>query len=178
MKFGGIRSSSRERLRVRIDHEELILRNPALGACAFWHLSRKYAEGSAGSSPTLPHFVLAAGLLFHRSTVEKLRRMQFDSGILRAVVERPEIIAGLQGRIEQCAPPALLALHVGAATGIFCREGGDGFPSFRALGHDLPKPVRDGDAIVMDTFGAARRLGAWFAMDDLLSLTRQLSVEF
>jgi len=163
---------------MRVNHEELILRNPALGACAFWHFSRKYADSKAGAAPSLPYFLLAAGMLFHRSTVDKIRRMQFESGVLKAVSERPEIIAGLQGRVEQYHPAGLLALHVGAAAGILSREGGDGFPIFRAQGNDLPKDIRDGTAAVVDIFSAARRLGAWFAMDELPSLAHQLSVEF
>src|SRR6266404_6878809 len=86
---------------MRVDHEEILLRNPALGACAFWHLSRAFSEYGFGRAPELPYFVLAAGMIFHRGTVDKIHRMQFDSGILKAVSERPDIVTGLQRRMQE-----------------------------------------------------------------------------
>jgi len=162
---------------MRPDHEEQILRNPALGACAFWHLSRKYAEYNHGMAPSLPLFIIAAGMLFHNSTVEKVRRMQFDSGILKAVSERPDIIAGLQYRTEQYYPAALKSLQVGTAAGILIRDGGEGFPVFRAYGNDLPKPIREVAIGVQDIFNAAKRLGAWFAAENIKNVCSQLRIE-
>jgi hypothetical protein len=143
-----------------------------------FNLSRKYSEYASGAAPSLPLFLIAAGMLYHQSTVEKLRRMQFDSGILKAVSERPDVIAGLQGRIEQYQLAAFKALQVGSAVRILQRDGGEGFPTFRASGTELPKPVRDGEASVHDIFNSAKRLGAWFAMDSIEILRRQLNIEF
>lgn len=163
---------------MRADHEEVLLRNPALGACAFWHLSRMFSEYGSGRAPELPYFLIAAGMIFHLGTLEKVRRMQFDSGILKAVSDRPDIVAGLQGRIEEYSLLALKALQVGTAAGILQREGGQGFPSFRATGADLPKPIRDGEASVPDIFSCAKRLGAWFAAEKITLLQKQLNIEF
>jgi hypothetical protein len=104
--------------------------------------------------------------------------MQFDSGILKAVYDRPDIVAGLQARVENYSLLALEALQVGSAAGILQREGGEGFPSFRASGTDLPKPIRYGEASVPDIFNCAKRLGAWFATEKINLLQKQLNVEF
>lgn len=164
---------------MKIDHEELLARNPALVASAFWHLAHRHAGSAKGEPPTLPVFIVSTALLLHRATVNKIHAMNFDSGMLKAVVERPDLLAGLQGRVEAHADTALRALQVGVASGLLNREGGEGFPRFRATsGNDLPQPIRDLDAPVSHVLGAAKRLGTWFAMDGFEAVQRQLNVEF
>ena len=163
---------------MKADHEELVLRNPALGACAFWHFSRMYSDYSSGRAPELPCFFIAAGMIFHGRTVDKTFRMNFDSGVLKAVSERPEIVAGLQGRMEDYAQVTLLSLQVASDSGILRREGSDGFPVFRAMGIDLPKPVRLAERSVSDIFSCAKRLGAWFAAEPIENIGKHLMIEF
>lgn len=172
MKSGGI-------LPMQSNHEELIIRNPALGACIFWYLARRYAESAHGTAPFLPLFLLSSGMLYHRATTEKIYRMQFDSGLLKAIVERPDLLAGLQARVERNANATFRALQVGVAARLLQREGGDGFPTFRALGgEDLPVALREQRSPVPILVGTAKRLGAWFAAEPFDTLRRQLNVEF
>src|SRR4051794_35723742 len=96
---GGTRSFPKEAF-VRDDHEELLIRNPALLARCFWYLARWYAETADGRAPNLPMFFTGAGLLLHRDTVEKIYRMNFDSRFLKVVAERPDLLGGLQSRVE------------------------------------------------------------------------------
>jgi hypothetical protein len=164
---------------MKIDHEELLARNPALMASAFWHVAHRHAEKAKGAPPILPVFVASAAMLLHRATVNKIHAMQFDSGMLKAVVERPDLLAGIQGRIEAHADTALKALQVGVASGLLIREGGEGFPRFRAMsGNDLPSAIRDLDPPVSHILSAAKRLGTWFAMDSFEGVRRQLNIEF
>ncbi|ASP80484.1 three component ABC system middle component [Sinorhizobium meliloti] len=164
---------------MKADHEELLVRNPALLARIFWHLARKYSDTAAGEAPALPVFILSAGLLFHRETVEKIHRMNFESQFLKVVVDRPDLIGGLQSRIESSARPALLALQLGVAAGLLQRDGGGGFPTFRALGAaDLPPALRDNDSPLGAMILAGKRLGAWFALEPFETVKRQLTVEF
>ncbi len=164
---------------MKIDHEELLARNPALMASAFWHVAHCHAAKAKGAAPILPVFVVSAAMLLHRATVNKIHAMQFDSGMLKAVVERPDLLAGLQGRIEARAEAALKALQVGVASGVLIREGGEGFPRFRAMdGSDLPLAIRDLDPPVSHVLSAAKRLGIWFAMDGFEAVQRQLNIEF
>lgn len=163
---------------MREDHEELILRNPGFAACALWHLSRSYADGADGRSPTLAHMALGTAMLFHGATVEKISGMRFESGLLKAVSDMPELVAGVQPRLEAALHVCLIALQVGVAAQMLCREGGTGLPTFRALGTNLPKQVRTYDAVAGRTNLAARRLGAWFAAEDLATVRGRMGVKF
>lgn len=164
---------------MKIDHEELLARNPALIASAFWYIARWHAEKAHGAAPALPVFIIGAAMLFHRATVEKIHLMKFDSGMLKAVVERPDLLAGLQGRVEGHTDAALKALQVGVASGLLAREGGEGFPRFRAMGgSDLPLPIRELDPPVSRVLSAAKRLGTWFGADGFETIQRQLNIEF
>jgi hypothetical protein len=162
---------------VRDDHEELLARNPALLSRCFWHLARKYGETADGRAPHLPIFPVSAGLLFHRDTVDKIHRMNFDSRFLKVVAERPDLLGGLQSPVEGAFSASLNALQLGVAAGLFQRDGGKGFPTFRALGGaDLPIALRDASA--GEIIAAARRLGAWFALEPFKVIQRQLVIEF
>jgi hypothetical protein len=161
---------------MREDHEEVVLRNPAYGAAAFWHLARSFSDHAEGRAPMLAHFLLAEGMLFHHRTVQKIRGMNLDSGLLKAISEVPDIVAGLQGRVEDALAEALRALQVGTAAGILLREHGGGLPTFRAIGNDLPRQIRRADGRLDETFAAAKRLGAWYAMEGLPALLHRLGV--
>lgn len=161
---------------MREDHEEVVLRNPAYGAAAFWHLARSFSDQAEGRTPMLAHFLLAQGMLFHHRTVQKIRSMNLDSGLLKAISEVPDIVAGLQGRVEDAMAEALRALQVGTAAGILLREHCGGLPTFRAVGNDLPKQIRRADGRLDETFAAAKRLGTWYAMEGLPTLLHRLGV--
>ncbi|MFC3443912.1 three component ABC system middle component [Sphingobium rhizovicinum] len=158
---------------MREDHEELVLRNPAFVSCALWYFARTFSDSREGRSPTLAHMVLATAMLLHERTVEKIARMQFESGLLKAVVEEPELFAGLQRRVEAALPVCLTALQVGVSTQLLMRDGDSGLPAFRAGGAALPIPIRQNNS----TNSAARRLGAWIAADDLPILQARLGVK-
>lgn len=163
---------------MKLDHEDIILRNPALGARAFWHFSNAYSVRGNGNPPELPLFLLTSGILYHRSSVQKIKGMNFDSGLLKAVSDRPDIIAGLQYRMESYARDSFAALQVGTSAGLLLREGGTDFPAFRAQGLNLPTALRDAEGHVNEIFLAAKRLGAWFANESLEAIRYRLRVEF
>lgn len=164
---------------MRDDHEELLARNPALLARLYWHLARKYGEISDGASPALPIFLVSTGLLFHHETVEKIHGMNFDSRFLKVLVERPDLIGGLQARVEAALPAALRGLQLGVSSGLLQRDGGEGFPTFRAIGGtELPAALREANSPLGPMIAAAKRLGAWFAAEPFEIIQRQLTIEF
>jgi len=162
---------------MRGDHEEILARNPVLLARCFWHLSHKFGESAEGRAPSLPLFVIGTAVLLHGESVAKIQRMQFDSSLLKVVAERPDLLAGLQGRLEAALKPTLSGLQLAVGADLLKREGGDSFPTFRAVGADLPVPLRDPPRYG-DMVNAAKRLGAWFAMEPMVVIQRQLVVEF
>ncbi|BCH62665.1 hypothetical protein RvVAT039_pl11910 (plasmid) [Agrobacterium vitis] len=163
---------------MRANHEELILRNPVLGACLFWQFARTFAESRDDDYPTLPLFFIVAAMLFHKPTVEKAYRMNFESGILKAISDRPDIIAGLQSRMEDYSKSTLLTLQVAASAKLLSRVASDGMPSFRAIGNELPRELRRPESPVTEMLAASKRLGAWFASESSLAVQRHLRVEF
>ena len=162
---------------MKADHEELLARNPVLLARCFWHLSLRFGASADGRAPSLPLFVIAAAILFHAESVGKIHRMNFDSGLLKVITERPDLLAGLQRRLEAALSSTLKALQLAVGAGLMTREGGDGLPSFRAIGTNLPVPLRD-LPFHGEMTSAAKRLGAWFAAESLAVIQRQLAVEF
>jgi len=117
-------------------------------------------------------------MLFHGPTIEKIHAMRFDSGLVKAVSEQPDVIAGLQSRLENNAKTALKALQVGCAARIIEKEGGYGFPAFRAQGPDLPPKIRHAEGNVPRMINSAKRLGQWFAQEQFHNLKQQLRIEF
>jgi hypothetical protein len=156
----------------------MLAHNPVLLARCFWYFARKHGDAGEGRAPPLPAFIIAAGMLFHADTIAKIHAMNFDSRLLKVVAERPDLLAGLQGRVEGAFRPTIKALQVGVSSDLLVREGGDGFPTFRAAGGgDLPFALRDTSGRG-DMINAARRLGAWFADEPLAVIQRQLAIEF
>jgi hypothetical protein len=162
---------------MRGDHEEVLARNPVLLARCFWHLSHRFGGAADGRAPSLPVFVIAAAVLLHAESVDKIHRMNFDSGLLKVITERPDLVAGLQRRLEAAMQPTLKALQLAVGAGLLEREGGAGLPTFRAVGTNLPPSLRDLPHQGEMT-NAAKRLGAWFASEPLSVIQRQLAVEF
>lgn len=161
---------------MRSNHEELILRNPAFAACALWHVARNYADNRSEKprSPSIAHLTLSTAMLFHEATVTKIYRMNLESGLLKAVVEQPELVAGLQRRLERSLPICLSALQLAVSSDIMTRANGSGLPVFSAIGSTLPTAIRQRNP----TNSAAKRLGVWLAMENLEVVTARLGVKF
>ena len=163
---------------MQVDFEERVLRNPALGAVLVAEFAESFAEHAVeGSAPTLPHVLVGLPMLFHEPTVQRIHRMRFESGLARALAEQPLISLGLQQRVTRMKSNSLEALAVGCAAGLLEREGGHGFPAFRATRKRLPA-----FDVTNPTVGpmakAGRRLGAWFAAIPFANACRLLRVEF
>ncbi|WP_245337159.1 three component ABC system middle component [Sphingomonas sp. PvP018] len=160
---------------MRPDHEETVLRNPALVARALWHVANSYTRVKADQPPLLHHLALAGGMLLNRSTADRIGRMKFDSGMLKAIADRPEMVAGLQARVEEHLPYVLRAVQLGASTRLLVMEPG---LRCRALGADLPREIRAMNGEARLVLAAGKRLGAWFAVDDLPVVAGRLGVAF
>lgn len=161
---------------MRRNHEEVVLRNPAFAACALWHVARSFADKRSGTprSPSLAHLSLSTAMLFHEATVTKIHRMNLESGLLKAIIEQPELVAGLQRRLERSFPTCIKALQLAVSAEIMARVTGSGLPLFSAIGSTLPPAIRQSNP----TNSAAKRLGIWLAMEDLEIIGAKLGVRF
>lgn len=149
-----------------------------LGACLFWQFAKAFAEYGNDEAPALPLFFAVSAMLFHKPTVDKVYRMNFDSGILKAVSERPDIIAGLQSRMEDFSTSTLHALQLAISAQLLSREAPGDLPTFRAIEPELPKPLRKPDSPVTEMLAASKRFGAWFANEPFFTIQRHLMIEF
>lgn len=164
---------------MRGDFESSVLQNPALGALLLWQVARAFTDRHPdGAAPQLPFFLLALPMLFHAPTVRRIKAMNFDSGLMKAVSDGPEIALGLQDRLKRSAGISLQALELACASHLLVREYGSGFPSFRAEGTALPPGARSVAQDVRDMMSAARRLGVWFADDGIQGACLRLDVRF
>ena len=179
-KFGGTpRLPIRKGSEVKVDFEERIIRNPALGSTVLWQFARDYTDHSGdGSAPNLLAFLLVYPMLFHAATVRAIKGMNFESGFSKALIDQPEISIGLQARLRSTAVPALQTLNFACAAGLLRREEGAGIPFFRPEGTTLPSGFKDARYSVRDMIAAARRLGRWIASDGVEATCLRLDVRF
>lgn len=163
---------------MQLDFEQRILRNPAAGAILLWEFAYAYrAQANALRGPNLPELMLVLPMAFHASTVRKVRRMLPASGLARAISAEPDILAGLQDRLESLASLSFEALSVAHAAGLLTRTPGDGWPHYSPMSQ-LPRSLESLSPGLKDMRSACRRLGAWLASDGLVRTCTQLGVRF
>jgi hypothetical protein len=128
---------------MRDDFEQKVLQNPALGATVLWQFARDYSDCvTDGSAPHLKSFVLVYSMLFHAKTVRQIKKMRFESGLIKALNDDPEIAVDLQIRVQSFALAALNALNVACATGLLVRESERRTLTFRPEETKLPPNYR------------------------------------
>lgn len=160
------------------DFERVILRNPALGAVLLWEFSAAYVSKSPEATPpTLADLMLVLPMILHGPTVKKIKRMVPSTGLSRAILDEPEILANLQSRLESLASSSLDALAVANAAALLERSDGGGMPTFSPRA-SLPPRLESQSPRARDMRAACRRLGIWFGSDGLVRTCAQLRVRF
>jgi Family of unknown function (DUF6521) len=183
MPSGGIQSSNRNGGdEMRLDFEQRILRNPALGALLLWELSRSFQEYEPNNAgPSLPVIVVSAGMLLHRPTVLTIKGMQLVKGIglARAIASEPEIVAGLQQRVEAAFAFSMDSLGLATASGLVVAIERQGrFPTYQATRQKLSPRLEAASRPIVPQLSASRRLGAWFAADQFAVSCAHLQLRF
>jgi hypothetical protein len=93
---------------MREDHEEVILRNPAFGAGAFWHLARSFSDHAEGRTGHEDLVAEARGSSARCPSSESVRRATLASETLcdRALTDTfPRFILGQPVAAGVAAPP-------------------------------------------------------------------------
>lgn len=159
---------------MRIDFEEKIVQNPAIGAIVVWHFISEFQKRRTDSHPNLAILFLVLPIIFHRASVEKLKGMNFSSGLSKALTEFPLLSANLTRRVASFAPLTLTSINLACASDIITRLP-DGSPAeFKAKG-TLPSSLNP-KGHARDMAKAARRLGAFFADSTPAQIRAQLRI--
>lgn len=158
------------------DFEERLVQNPLLGAGLLWEFTRKYeTHRSVAQGASLLVLMPVIPILLHRASAEKLKGMQFDSGLAKLVVEYPTMKFELQRRIAAFSALSLSSLNVACAVGLLQQMPLVTGPVFVTKIARLPEQVRaKGTPAVMSL--AARRLGAFFRDETLFQIEAQLGI--
>lgn len=158
------------------DFEERLVQNPLLGASLLWEFTRKYeTHGNVAQGASLLVLIPVLPLLLHRASAEKLRGMQFDSGLAKLLIEFPTIRFDLQRRIAAFSALSLSSLNLACAAGLLRRMPLVAAPVFMTMATKLPPQViAKGTPAVMKL--AARRLGAFFRDETLFQIEAKLGI--
>jgi hypothetical protein len=160
-----------------IDFEVELAQNAGVSTVALWSYSRAFfEERSETEGPELPQMLLVLPMVLHRRTAVTLHRMQVQSGLMKALLDHPEIPAGLQLRMESLAGRTLDALAFAIGCRLLDRDRADPWPRYTPLGKALPQAIQPTTDDVKQICAAAHRLGRWFAHEDFTMLCTRLRV--
>lgn len=161
----------------KLEHD--VVQNVSLGATALCTFACAYMEKADGrEGPELPACMLVLPIVYHRRTANAIHRMRSDSGLLRALQEEPELVAGLQRRLEALATRSLRALNVAVASSLLEWDHATPWPRVTPKQKTLPMELQAGLGDVPVILSAAKRLGWWFAKEDVVSIYLRLGVMF
>jgi hypothetical protein len=160
-----------------LEHD--LVQNAALGATALWSFARGYTERAEGrEGPELPACMIVLPMVYHRRTATTVHRMRADSGLLKALHDDPELIAGLQRRLEALATRSLQALNVAVSSSLLEWDRATPWPRVMPKRKTLPPELQASQGDVGAILSAAKRLGWWFAAEDVASIYLRLGVKF
>lgn len=160
--------------------EPRVMHNPALGAILQWRCAARYFDETSGvRGPDLPFLLLLLPLVLHRKTTLVVRRMQFGSGLLKAVADEPMLRVGLQRRLETFAKLSLTSLNLACASKLLILQSTRPWPRLlpESKPHLASHLIADTED-VGDMMKAAERFGSWFAQSDLVTTATLLGVRF
>ena len=159
--------------------ESRVAHNAALGSTALWQFTRAYFDSQEQrSGPSLPLLMLVLPVVFHRRTAIKLQNMKSASGFAKALLDDPELPVGLQARLEGFSDASFAAIRLSVSAGLLECDPDRPWPRYTPSRKTLPADLRPVDDDTRAIVGAAKRLGWWFAHEDLVSICSLLHVKF
>jgi len=116
-------------------------------------------------------------MVFHRKAARSIYGMRFDSGLLKALADAPDILINLPERVQSLSRQSLASLGIASASGLVKRIPDDPFPRFLAKS-SFPPSLKSSHVDTDQILKASRRLGYWFAMEDFTTICNLLQVSF
>lgn len=162
-----------------LQFERTIVQNPAFGATAIWQFARAYFDTRGQTlGPQLPVTLLVLPMVMHRRTAMAIHRMNSESGLARALLVERELPVGLQRRLEGYVDLSFAAIDLGIASTLLEIDPDRPWPRYVPQPKKVPGgSVGNSDDVRM-ILNASKRLGWWFANEELLTLCSLLNVRF
>lgn len=164
---------------MRTTFETELIQNTAVGATALWRFSVKYIGSEPDAGPDLWRLFLVLPIVFHKRSAETISSRHFKTGLLKILYDSPDLVLGLQDRVEAMYLRTLRSLSLACSAGLLERRSiPGGCPAYSLARKTVPEGLRPVSREVKITVSAAERLGAWFSGHDLPFLCSQLHVRF
>ncbi|MCB1055257.1 MAG: hypothetical protein KDD11_07055 [Acidobacteria bacterium] len=157
-----------------------VIQNTAVGAASLWQFALSYQKNSpGGDAPDLSFLMLVLPTVFHQRSAQKISAKQFKSGLLKALYDSPELVVGLQQRMEAMQARTLRSLSLACAADLLERQSDSKkLPRFVPRRKSLPDALKPTHDDVRKVLSASKRLGTWLSGHDLSFICTQLHVRF
>ncbi|WP_341282082.1 three component ABC system middle component [Paenibacillus sp. FSL H8-0537] len=156
-------------------HEFDAVQNQALGALLLWTFVAEYFKVKGeNEGPTLPHMMLVLPILFNQDFVENIYKRNFKGGLYNALNEDMSLFAGVQNRMQAMSDLTLRSINFCCSARIVLIDK----ESYEFI------PVRSKiqnfkhNESIHKMLAAAKRLGHWFAINELNQICALLKVRF
>ena len=158
------------------DFEERLIQNPLTGAVVLWEFTKKFeTHRSTAQGVSLLLIMPVLPIIFQSTYADKLKGMQFESGLAKLLDEAPTVRVDLQRRVAAFSALTLASINVACAAGLLQRMPSVTAPVFVTRIPRLPgELVPKGPSAVLGL--AARRLGAFFRDETVLQVETKLGI--
>jgi hypothetical protein len=153
-----------------------IIKNAALGSALIGEAAYSYYKATEYvNGIDLFRSILVLPMLFHTPTVKAIHRMEFKSGLIKAVLENKIILNGLDERVTDTLETTFRSIQIGKDSRLYRFDKFDDGFQLTPLRPKFPTLVKNQPEKIRHMFAAAQRLGVWFH-HDLASLYKMLQI--
>ena len=156
--------------------EQKIVQNAALAAEALWHaVNEAYETVGRTSGVSLPLAFVVLPLAFHERSARNLATKTQPGALYKALADDPEIIVGLQKRMESMANRTLEGLSIAFGSELLLLD--PDHERHLIPGRKTP-PVTHVTEDVKLVLGAGKRVGQALAEMTIVQLAAHLNIRF
>jgi hypothetical protein len=151
------------------------VQNPALGALLLWTFVAEYYKSKGeNEGPILPHIMLVLPILFNQDFVENIYNRRLNGGLYNALNDEMTLFVGVQNRMQAMSNLTFRSINVCCSAKIvFLDKERYEFIPVRSKIPDYKH-----NESIHKMLAAAKRLGFWFATNELNQLCALLKVRF
>ncbi|OMF08728.1 hypothetical protein BK131_25635 [Paenibacillus amylolyticus] len=158
---------------MKVLNEYEVVQNPALGALLLYTFVSEYFM-TKDEGPTLPHLMLVLPILLNKDFVEKIYKRNKKGGLYNALNDDMTLFIGVQNRMQSMSDLTFRSINLCLSANVVVLVK-DKY-KFLPLRNKVPYYKHNEDIHKM--LAAAKRLGYWFATNELNQLCALLKVRF